>query len=63
MEGNKLGDSNVRIILDVFIDTNVSVKNLNLSKNYISNLNCDMLSEVIAKNEYIMELYLHWNHI
>ncbi|EGR29347.1 leucine rich repeat protein [Ichthyophthirius multifiliis] len=61
LENNKLGDISVGLILDA-LQTNKSLKKMNLSKNYLTDKSGEKLASIL-QNEYLQELYLHWNQI
>lgn len=63
LEGNKLGDSNLKIILNSLLEGNRSLKRLNLSKNYITNISASNIKQLLKKTSSLEELYLHWNQI
>ena len=62
LEDNKLGDSSTIILLQV-LQSNRSLKRLNLSKNLLTNKISEAMKELIQKNTYLQEIYLHWNQI
>jgi len=41
----------------------VGLVSLNLSKNVITDLSCNIISDMLSKNYTIKELYLRWNKI
>ena len=63
LENNKLGDNNIKILLNSLDESNLSVKILNLSRNYISDSSGESLKEFLKRNQYVTELYLYWNII
>lgn len=58
LESNKLTDFQVK---DLFtsLQSNKSIKKLNLSKNYIGDASCSLIKQIFIKNESILELYFH----
>jgi len=50
LENNKLGDNNIKLLLNSLNETNLSVKVLNLSRNFISNNSTENLKEFLKKN-------------
>jgi hypothetical protein len=42
---------------------NTSISALNLSKNLITDVSSEMISEVIYRKNNMREIYLHWNRI
>lgn len=45
------------------IESNKSIRILNISKNYVTDYLADSFREVMTKNHYINELYLYWNNL
>lgn len=42
---------------------NHTLKKLNLSKNKLTDASCFKIRDLLKGNDYLQELYLHWNHI
>ena len=42
---------------------NNTLKVINFSKNYITEISCEIISDIIYRKNNIIELYLHWNRI
>ena len=63
LENNKLGDSNIKIILNSMVYQNKSIRILNISNNFLTEQVADGLKEVMSRNLYLNELYLHWNNL
>jgi len=57
LEGNKLGFKAVKDICDALV-WNKSIEILNLSRNGISNVNCDDITTVFENNETLREFYM-----
>ena len=62
MEDNRLGDKAVKVICEG-LGSNVYLKRLNLSKNFLTNSIGESIKSVLIKNSTLVELYLHWNQI
>lgn len=58
-----IGNKGAQIILEGLLEKQVQLKYLNLSKNKLSQEICESLKEYLVENEYLDELYLHWNEI
>lgn len=52
LEDNRLGDKNILELIKA-ISENSSLKNLNLSKNYLTNEVCDSLKKMLTKNDHL----------
>ncbi len=62
LEGNKLTDFIVKDLL-IALRRIKSLLKLNLSENNITQNSCLLLQQLLIENDYIDELYLHWNQI
>ena len=62
LEGNKLGDTNVMMLCDGLCSNN-TVRTLNLSRNYLTNVCTEKLGAYLEMNPPLRELYLYWNRI
>lgn len=62
LENNKLGD---KISLKLFesLQTNTTLRKLNMSKNFLTDFVADSIKALFQKNYFIQEIYLHWNMI
>lgn len=63
LEGNRLGDSAIKIFFDNCNAKIIKLKNLNLSRNRLTSTICSNIKMYITNNNYLLELYLHWNLI
>lgn len=62
LEGNKLGDSSIMMLCDGMV-SNRTLKKLNLSRNYLTNMCTEKLAMLLEYNTSIKELFLYWNQI
>ena len=62
LEGNKMGDSNLKTLCKVLED-NTKVNYVNFSKNEITDNGLKFIIEMLRCNTYINVLFLHWNRI
>lgn len=60
LEGNKLGDYAMKIILEG-VENNPRIKKLNLGKNLLSDQCCEELCKMLENNASLEELILRWN--
>lgn len=60
LEDNRLGDK-ISVKLFESLQTNTTLKKLNMSRNFLSDAIADSIKTLFQKNYSIQELYLHWN--
>jgi len=60
LEGNKLGDTAIALILNA-LENNKTLSVLNISKNFLSDKSAERLASILKDGYCLRELYLHWN--
>lgn len=62
LEGNKLGDYALMSLLEA-LESNTTLKKLNISKNFISDIGAEKIGRMLDYNNTLEELYVRWNLI
>jgi Ran GTPase-activating protein (RanGAP) involved in mRNA processing and transport len=62
LEGNKLGDSAIKPLLDAIAGNN-TIKKLNISKNFLSFASAATIARMLTENGSIEEFYMRWNQM
>ncbi len=62
LENTKLGD-NAAMLLCKQLTDHPRLKEINLSKNHITDLSCESIAQLVGETFYLASLTLHWNLI